>query len=548
MLLEKNYLLLLLLFIVLLNGCSTITQQSAVTQKNGNQPNSEFILNEQIAIDNVSSASKITQDDKDSLWDRIPKTYQLSDISNPSINIEIKWHIKHTSHLEKISVRATPYLYLIVEEVEKRGIPGELALLPFIESSFKPKAYSKKKAAGLWQFIPSTGKHFGLKQNWWYDGRQDVLLSTNAALDYLEQLSKYYNNDWLLALAAYNAGIGNVNKAIRKNRKKGKPLDFWSLPLPRETRNYVPKLLATANVIKNYRKYNIALSPIANKSYLTKVNTKSQIDLNVVSEMTDINITQLYTYNPALKRWATDPDGPHHLLLPSNKAEQFTLKLATLDNKDRVRWTQHKIKSGDTLSRIARKYQVSVQTIKKINQMKTSRIRAGKYILIPNSGNISSGNISSGNISQQDTQQMASSSIPQAGKSKWKSNHPHTVTTYTVKKGDSFWLIAKNHKMSHKRLASMNSLSSSDKLSIGQKLIIAEFGKPVTKISLNNLTKTSTKKITYKVRKGDSLYVISKRFNVSVNDLKQWNQLEQKKYIKPGQYIQVFINARNQTI
>lgn len=529
---QKNNLVLLFLFIVFLNGCTTLTQH-----KVSGQTDSESILTEQIAIDNVSSASaaKIAQDN-DSLWERIPKTYQLSNISNPLINKKIKSYVKHRKQLEITSARATPYLYLIVEEVEKRGMPGELALLPFVESSFKAKAYSRKKASGLWQFIPATGKHFGLKQTWWYDGRQDVLLSTHAALDYLQQLSKFYNNDWLLALAAYNAGIGNVNKAIRKNRKKGKPTDYWSLPLPRETRNYIPKLLATADVIKNYRKYNIALSPIPNKVYLTRVDTKSQIDLNVVAEMTGVNTQQLYTYNPALKRWATDPDGPHHLLLPSDKAEQFTLKLAQLDDKDRIKWTQHKVKSGDTLSRIAKKYRVSVQTLKKSNHMKSSRIRTGKTLLIPTSGK----------ISPQDVQQIASSSSPRAVKSKPKTAYPDTI--YTVKKGDSFWRIAKNHKISHKRLATMNGLVSSDTLSVGQKLIVAQSSKTAAKVPSNSLAENSAKPITYKVRKGDSLYVISRRFNVSVNELKQWNQLEQKKYIKPGQRIQVYVADNNQTI
>ncbi len=550
MFIQKNNpaLLLLLFFFIFLNGCTSLSTQnenrqvsgtvdlkSASTESGDNDP-----ISEQISIKTVQSAAAELKNQKqsNSLWDEIPKTYQLSKISNSRIKKQIKWHIRHPEHMEKISARATPYLFLIVEEVTKRGIPGELALLPFIESSFKPDAYSRKRAAGLWQFIPATGKHFGLKQTWWYDGRRDVILSTHAALDYLQQLSKYYNNDWLLALAAYNAGIGNVNKAIRKNKKSGKPVDYWSLPLPRETRNYVPKLLATADVIKNHKQYYIALSPIANKSYLTRVDTRSQIDLNIVSEMTDIEIKQLHAYNPGLKRWATDPDGPHHLLLPNSKAEQFRLKLATLDDKDRVKWTQHKVKSGDTLSRIAKKYQVSVQAIKKSNQMKTSQIRAGRYLLIP----------SSGNISLPEIQPLVSSSSNRAGNSKLKSIQPGGGT-YTVRKGDSFWLIAKKHKMSHKRLAAMNGLSSSDTLAVGQKLIIAQSNRPSAKLPLNSPADDSAKQITYyKVRKGDSLYVISRRFNVSVNELKQWNQLEQKKYIKPGQEIQVYVSASNQAI
>ena len=195
----------------------------------------------------------------DNIWDRLPRLFQFSDIDNKRIQAQKKLFIKHKRNIEKISKRAAPFLYLITDEVDKRGMPGEIALLPFIESAFKTKAYSRKKASGLWQFVPATGRHFGLKQTWWYDGRRDIHTSTHAALTYLKQLNKYYKGDWMLALAAYNAGAGNVNKAVRKNRKKGKPIDYWSLDLPRETRKYVPKLLALAKVIHNYKDYGISL-------------------------------------------------------------------------------------------------------------------------------------------------------------------------------------------------------------------------------------------------------------------------------------------------
>jgi len=448
------------------------------------------------------------------VWDRLSGLYQLYDINNKRIDSQQKWYLKHKKYIEIISQRAEPFLYIITEEVDKRNIPGEIALLPAIESAFKTNAYSRQKAAGLWQFIPSTGKHFGLKQTWWYDGRKDINKSTHAALTYLVQLNKYYKGDWLLALAAYNAGAGNVNKAIRKNRKKGKAIDYWSLDLPKETKNYVPKLLALAKTINNAEQFGIKLTPIDNKAQFVLVDTQSQIDLSMAAKMSGITLKEVQTYNPAFKRWATDPDGPHHLLLPINSVEQFENKIALLDDKDRVQWHRHKIRPGESLSVIAHQYNISVRALKKANKLKSNRIRAGKFLMLPvgPSSNklISSATKATGNTTNSNAQ------------------------TYTVRKGDSFWKIARRFNMPHRKLASLNGLSSGDTLSIGQVLTIA---------SSKNITKTKTNEIRYKVKQGDSLYVISKRFNVSINQLKSWNGLYNKKYLQPGQELKILVKV-----
>ncbi len=474
----------------------------------------------------------------DDVWSRLPSLYQLSDIQNNRIKLQEKWYIKHKRQIEITSKRATPFLYFITEEINKRNMPGEIALLPVIESSFRTNAYSPMKASGLWQFIPATGRYFGLKQNWWYDGRRDIYQSTIAALTYLEQLNKYYKGDWLLALAAYNAGAGTINKAIKKNIKKGKPIDYWSLSLPKETYKYVPKLLAIARLVEKHNEYSISLAPIENQPQLMLIDTQSQIDLSVAAKMADISLAEIRTYNPGFKQWATAPDGPHHLLIPVNKINHFETKLAQLDKNDRVTFYRHKIRSGESLSVIARKYKITVAHIKQTNHLKNNNIRAGRYLMLPIDKKSAS---------------IASIIKPKkiSGKTKAAKISDNSIS-YTVRKGDSFWKIARNFNISHTKLASLNGLSSDDTLSIGQTLLISKkviFQKDKSKtLSKNSSTDNKkTKEINYKVKSGDSLYTISKQFKVSINDLKRWNSLNIKKYLKPGQQLKVIVSANQST-
>lgn len=544
----KFYFALLIITQLTLTACTTIRQADISARSNDNIPSHDFLKDTQTDnIDaNIDPVIKSTRQaiaahsedinnpdyvhspnssDYKNLWLRLPGMFQLSDINHPRVDKYKTWYLKHKVYFTKVSVRAEPYLYLITEEIEKRNLPGELALLPVIESGFKPRAYSSQKAAGLWQFVPATGRHFGLKQNWWFDGRRDVYQSTNAALTYLEQLNKYYKGDWLLTFAAYNAGAGTVNKAVRKNRKKGKPIDYWSLDLPKETRNYIPKLLAVSELIKNHKQYNISLKPIANSARLTLVDTEAQIDLAIAARMAGISIDDIKKYNPAFKQWATDPQGPHHLLLPVDKAGDFKIALAKMDDKDRVQWYRHKIRAGESLSVIAHKYKISTRALKSTNKLKSSRIRAGKYLMVPIAANHKLAQLPTATV-QKNSKQIKATAV---------SNQFH----YTVKKGDSFWKIAHQFKMSHKKLASLNGLSAGDTLSIGQKLII---NSPETRI------KSNQKSISYQVQSGDSLYVISRRFNVSVNELKNWNNLINKKYLHTGQKLKVYLPQNKQPI
>lgn len=267
------------------------------------------------------------------VWDRLRSNF---DITMPQKHAKEQQRIQkfvneyraNEEQLNRISTKASPYLHYIVEELEKRNMPGELALLPMIESAFEPRATSHVGAAGLWQFMGGTGRQFGLKQDNWYDGRRDITASTNAALDYLEFLHHEFDDNWMLALAAYNAGPGRVQKAIKRNLKAGLPVNFWSLKLPKETEAYVPKFLALAEVIGNPQKHDISLPHIENKPYFKPVDPGKHLTFNKVAKLADINVKELQRLNPGYRKDSTHPKGPKQLLLPIENATKLEDKLA----------------------------------------------------------------------------------------------------------------------------------------------------------------------------------------------------------------------------
>ncbi len=377
------------------------------------------------------------------IWTRLVSLYSLPVIENERINHELKKFLKNPEYLTTIQKRAEPYLYFILEEIEAKQIPGELALLPAIESAFKPTAVSRSLASGLWQFMPATGRLFKLKQNWWYDARNDVVSSTQAATDYLKQLSKTFDDDWLLALAAYNAGKGTVRKRINRNLKKNLPTDYWSLPLPKETQYYVPKLLALAKIFANPSKYNISLESFPNKAYFKYVKLDSPIDLGIATKMAGMTENEFFNLNPGYKRFTTDPDGPYHLLIPVDKAEIFEKKLALTSPKDRIKWIRHIIKEGENLGNIAIKYHTTVNALRYSNRLANNKIRAGNFLLIPDSF-----------YKTRPSQQRANKHY------------------YTVKKGDTFWYIARLFSVRSRDIANWNNISLTKILRPGQKLII----------------------------------------------------------------------------
>ncbi|MEW8078081.1 MAG: LysM peptidoglycan-binding domain-containing protein [Candidatus Thiodiazotropha endolucinida] len=488
----------------------------------------------EIAEELQAAVTELTVAEKPAdLWSRMLDGYRLTFPHNPRIDRELNWYKQHPGYIQRIQERSQPYLHFILQEIEKRDIPREIALLPAVESAYRPFAYSPGRAAGMWQFIPSTGRYYGLKQNWWYDGRRDIVASTHAALDYLQSLSRQFNNDWELALAAYNSGAGTVRSAIRRNQKRGKPTDYWSLKLPDETSAYVPRLLALAEIFRNPQRYKATLLPIADEPYFTTVDIQSQLDLALAAEMADLSIQDLYLLNPGLNRWATDPDGPHRLSLPLDKVETFLQKLETLPAEDRLTWKRYKIKQGDALSVIASKHGTTTKVLRQINKLKGNKIRAGKHLLIP--------------VSSKGLNQYTFSAEQRKAAIQNRSRNGHKQH-YTVKPGDSLWKIAKVHSVSHRKLAAWNGMAPGDPLKPGQKLVIWVKKAPASELSLLNLQPSGTQsRLHYRVRRGDSLSRIAQRFKVSVADLKRWNTLGSK-YLQPGQRLKLYVDVTEQTL
>lgn len=382
------------------------------------------------------------------LWQRIRDGFHLPPLENKYVDYYRKWYAERPEYIAKLAERAQPYLFYIAEEVEKRGMPTEIALLPAIESAYKPKAYSRAHASGLWQFIPSTGRRYDLKMTWWYDGRRDVIEATRAALDYLEYLHKEFEGDWFHALAAYNAGEGSVRYAIKKNKSRGSTTHYQHLRLKSETRRYVPKLIALKEIIDHPERFGVDLVALPNQPFFTSVDTLGQIDLNIVQDLSGMSSRELQRLNPAFKRWATDPDGPHRLLIPISKSRTVKEGLASLPASARLKWGHYKIKRGDTLGQIARKYGVSVQALQRSNKLNGTFIRAGKDLLIPLS-----------------SRAMSSATSISAGTSV-------NPVIHRVRSGDTLWGIARRYNVYISQLARWNSIKANDLLRLGQNIVV----------------------------------------------------------------------------
>ena len=464
-------------------------------------------------------------------WQRVSHQFSLAVPNNRRVRAQKSWYLNHPKYMQRVSKRAQPYLYFIVDEIEKRGLPLELALLPIVESAYDPFAYSHGRASGMWQFIPGTGKGYGLSQNWWYDGRRDVFLSTHAALDYLAYLNKRFKGNWLHALAAYNSGEGNVSKSIRNNRKKGRPTDFWSLKLPKETKAYVPKLLALAEILRQRETNQIPWTPIGNEPYFTRIATNVQIDLSLAADLSEQSMADFYQLNPAFNHWATPPKGPHYLLFPIDKADVFKRNLETIPAKERIAHKRYKIKPGDSLSGIAHKFSTSVSLLKSNNKIRGNRIREGQTLLIPVASK---------------QREKYSKSNQQRLLSKQSRTRKGNKVMVRVSSGDSFWTISRQYKVNLRSLASWNNMAPTDPLKIGQRLVLWT-DKPVFKQAGLMGDNQRTKKIHYKVRNGDSFARIADKFNVSLNKIKKWNRtLSRKKYLQPGQSLTLFVDITKQ--
>ncbi len=446
--------------------------------------------------------------DYNNLWSRVGRGHSLDPgLDNAAIRAELEWYRQHPAFLYRATENATPYLHHVITAIEKRGLPTELALLPIVESTYNPFAYSRSGAAGMWQFIPNTGRHFGLRNNQWYDGRRDVVASTEAALDYLTQLHNRFDNDWLLAVAAYNFGQGNLQKAIDANRRRGLPTDFWSLDLRQETRTYVPKLLALGRLAKAPQQYGVNLHAIPDRPYFEAVTIDRPLEFNRAASLAGVELREIQRLNPGYHHGITEPAGQQKLLLPIGTGERFRRQLASLPAEKLLPAQRYTVARGDTLSAIARKFGVSVAALQSVNRLSGSAIHPGQTLAIPGA----------------------------QGGSAIAATPTGRHQLYTVQSGDTQHRIASRHGVSVQELQHWNGLQPQDPVRLGQRLSLwNRAGATVAAAPSGN------QKVDYRVRRGDSLYGIASRYKVAVNDIMRWNQMNTHS-LQAGQLLTLYV-------
>jgi len=401
------------------------------------------------------------------LWQQLRAHFALPEQDNKRIGTHRNWYIRHPEYLRRVAQRAQRYAGYIHEEIRRRDMPAEIVLLPIVESAYDPFAYSHGRAEGT------------------------------------------------------------VLKAQRRNRRKGKPTGFWDLDLPRETRDYVPKLIALKQLVDTPDKYNIELEPIAARPRFEIVATEAQIDLAIAADLAEMPLEVLYRFNPGFNQWATAPEGPHRLVIPTEHVDTFRQAIADLPPEARVRWIRHKIGSGETLSHIAKRYQTTVAALKRSNDLNNSSIRAGRHLLVP----VASKGKESYTLSAQ-----------QRLNRKKNLDRGGQRTEHVVGSGDTLWELSKSYQVSVRRLASWNGMAPGDTLRVGQKLVVWT-DRPASPASHPG---TQVRPVHYTVRRGDSLSRIADRFRVTVSQLRRWNGLTAERYLQPGQRLKLYVDVTKQ--
>jgi membrane-bound lytic murein transglycosylase D len=482
------------------------------------------------------------------LWDRLRGGFQFEDVDEPAVAAQLNWFANHPDFLERTFGRAELWMYYIVGQLEQRKMPRELALLPVIESAFEPYAYSRARASGLWQFISDTGRRFGLKQDWWYDGRRDPIEATRAALDYLQALHDEFNGDWLLAIAAYNCGELAVERAIDRNRRAGKPTDFWHLKLPTETRGYVPELLAMRRLVANPSRYGLEFSRIENEPYFVPIATGGQIDMQVVADIAGISAEDLYTLNPAFHRFATDPTGPHRLLVPVDAAEGLEQTLAQLTPEQRMRVAHYTVQRGDTVATIATRFDTKPDMIRELNDLgPNDRPVIDAELRVP-----------SNSVGLPEKAARAAMLFDTPFTRQRRHHRGVRPDIRVVRRGDTLYGIAQRMGTDVHSLAEANGLQPGDRLHAGQKLRVgpdtlttsAALVPPKSAHSTHASSQAvaandGSRRVVYTVRRGDTLYSIARLLQVTVVDLVGWNGMNGDRSIKPGQTLVAFVRSRS---
>lgn len=450
---------------IIISGDSTSTQNKGLASPA--DPIFNFLQNNgEIAADDTAQIGKpLTSND---LWGRIKNGYGMPNLQSQYTANHESWYASRPDYVKRMVSRSQKYLFHIVQEVEKRGMPTEIALLPMIESAYNPQANSSSKASGIWQFMPTTGKYFGLNQTWWVDNRRGVTAATNAALNYLQKLHVMFGT-WDLALAAYNAGEGTVQRAIEKNRKQGLPTDYASLPLPPETRNYVPKLQAVKNIMTNPAQFGLDIQPLDNQPYFSKVTVPSQIDAHLIAQLANINFDEFSALNPQYKRPVIAANGlVQEVLLPVNAVETFQSNLASYD-KPLVNWQSYNAQRGEKVASIADKFGISLAQLREVNGIKSGdKINQPRPILVPTTTTTVDGNA----INTDENIPSEESAQPAVKNDKAYVASSSRIIMHKVKKGDTLVSIARRYDISVKTLLATNHIKNKS-VKLGQTLTIS---------------------------------------------------------------------------
>jgi membrane-bound lytic murein transglycosylase D len=444
------------------------------------------------------------------IWPRLLEGFGLPELDTPQVEREIAWYTAHPLYLEAVWTRAERYLHYILGEVERRRMPSELALLPAVESGFRPQALSPSTAAGLWQFVPGTAAHLGLARDEWVDQRMDVVRGTRAALDYLQSLHASFGGDWLLTLAAYNGGPGYLGRLQEANARRGRGTAFEDLPLRAESETYVWRMLALRRLIENPGRYGITLPPILDAPYFATVELGHQIDLDALAALDELSTEELIALNPGLRRGVTHPQGPHRVLVPWRVADavqsRFAVAAAPVMPWPRkgtpapaTRTLAYTVRRGDTLAAIARRHGTSVGALQRQNGLRGTLLHPGQHIAIPTAG----------------TPTDAPNRCP---------------ATHTVRSGESLWTVARDRRVGMSALQACNAGIASAALRPGQVLRL-----PGTAVS-------PPRRVTYRVRPGDTLTRISASLGVQLKDLLAWNaDLQPARILRAGENLSLLL-------
>lgn len=468
----------------------------------------------------------------DSIWTRIRAGFGLPALNTPLVKTKTRQYLARPDYLDRMMTRASRYLYHIVEEIERRGMPMEIALLPFVESAMNPTALSHAEAAGLWQFIPSTGRAYDLKQNWWVDNRRDVVESTRAALDYLQMLNQMHGGDWFLALASYNWGEGSVKRAIRRNEVRGQPTDYLSLRMPRETRHYVPKLLALKEILLQAEELGLKLPEVPNRPYFVVIEKTRPIDLDLAAEFAGMPVEDFVSLNPAHNRPVISASRNNRIKIPAENLDHFLDAMAAHEKAGRpfVTWRPYTLRDGETVAKVAARAGMDAGTLLKINGLSESRrIIAGTRLLVPDEGGA-------------EPEHIAAFHAPTVVEIV---DRPERF--YQVRGGDSLGRIASRFGVASDDLRRWNGMRNNH-VFVGQRLLVAQPTRETVRTTQTGARQVidarATKTLVYRpdrhhaVARGDTLSGIAARYEVSMDDLRRWNGLRGS-VIRVGQRLQV---------